>query len=82
MKTDDLKKILSDCVNDIAFEYNGKPCGLTVEVENYIPSFQMWCGESTKEYKDIQEVMNDNFFDGKSLSDLLCSQSDVKYSIL
>jgi hypothetical protein len=82
MKQDDLIKIVSGCINDIVFEYNGKPCGVTSEVENYVPTFQMWCGKDMKEYRDVQELINDKFFDSKSLSELLCAQNSMNYSVL
>ena len=65
-----IKKIISDCCNDVLFIYNGKKSGITSTVKNSIPTFQVWYGEKTKEYNDIDSVMSDNFFDGKSLNDL------------
>lgn len=67
---DKIKKIISDCCDDVFFTYNGKKSGITSTVENSIPTFQVWYGEKTKEYKDIDSVMSDNFFDGKSLDEL------------
>ncbi len=78
----DIFNIISRCINDIVFEYNGKPCGFTVEVKDYSPTFQLWYGDSTKEYKHAEDVINDNFFDGKSITDLLCSQPGIDYTIL
>lgn len=72
-----IQKIISDCCNDVFFIYNGKKSGITSTVKNSIPTFQVWYGEKTKEYKDIDSVMSDNFFDGKSLNELL---ETVKFS--
>lgn len=70
MKKDELKQIIADCCNDIVFSYNNKPSGITSEVVDYIPTFQAWHGEDTREYGSIDDVMNDPFYSGKSLNDL------------
>ena len=70
MKIEDLKDIIIQCVNDVLFSYNGKSCGITSEVHDYVPTFQMWYGDKTDEFSDINELINDKFFDGKSLSNL------------
>ena len=82
MKSDDLKKIVDSCLNDIVFDYNGKQCGITSTVHNYIPTFQVWYGQKTKEYDNVQDVVTDKFYDDKSLLDLLCSANPIKYAVL
>ncbi len=79
MKQNELKQIISECCNDITFEYNGKAAGITSTVENYIPTFQVWYGNEIKEYKTVEDVMSDPFYDGKSLNDI---SSYVEYEIL
>lgn len=71
MKKDDLKKIIADCCNDIVFSYNGMDSGITSEVNNYVPSFQAWHGDNIKVYDSADDVMNDEFYSGKSLNDLV-----------
>lgn len=71
MKKDELRQILSECCNDISFSYRGLPSGVTVEVRDYIPTYQAWQGNDTKEYDNVDEVMNDKFYSGKSLNDLV-----------
>ena len=71
MKKDDVKRIIVDCCNDIVFFYNGMDSGVTSEVINYTPSFQAWHGDNTKVYGSIDDVMNDKFYSGKSLNDLV-----------
>ena len=63
-----------NCGGDIYFTYNGKPCGLCSEVYNSIFYFQAWCGKEIKEYgsANIETVISDPFFDGKSITELLC----------
>ena len=59
-----------ECCNDVLFSYNGKSSGVTSEVHDYVPTFQMWHGADTKEYSNIDDLMADKFFSGKSLIDL------------
>ena len=54
----------------MSFIYNGKQSGVTSEVRDYIPTFTMWYGEKEREYSEIDEVMGDKFFDGKSLEEI------------
>ena len=64
-----LKQILSDCCNEVVFSYRGKSAGITSSVNDFIPTFQAWYGSETKEYKDIETVMTDNYFHEKSLEE-------------
>ena len=83
MNVTDLKNIISSCLNDVVFEYNHKKCGVTSEVHDYIPTFQAWCGNDTKEYSNVEDVFNDAFYDGKCLAELLCGKnSSVDFEIL
>ena len=70
MKKQDLKNIIADCCNDVIFAYNGKKSGVTSEVYDSIPTFQVWHGSETKEYSNVDDVMNDKFYSGKSLNEL------------
>lgn len=67
----ELKKIISSCMDEIYFSYNGKPAGACAEVTDYKMTFTLWYGDDTKDFDDIDEVMTSAFFDGKSLSDLV-----------
>lgn len=78
----ELTNIIENCVNDIVFQYNGKQCGVTSEVHNYVPTFQVWYGENTKEYSHVEDVITDKFYNDKSLAELLCSDNGVRYSVL
>lgn len=70
MNKDELRRILSECCNDISFSYKGLPSGVTSEVHNYVPTYQVWHGDDVKEYDNVDEVMNDKFYSGKSLNEL------------
>ena len=71
MSRDNLLNIISECCNDVLFTYNGKASGVTSTVVNYVPTFQVWHGDETKEYDNIDDVMDDKFYSGKSISDLI-----------
>ena len=70
MTRDALFQIIRECVNEVVFVYNGKKSGVTAEVEDSVPTFQVWHGDETKEYRTADEVMNDPFYSGKSLNEL------------
>lgn len=72
-----LKNIIADCCNDVLFTYNGKKSGVTSEVHDSIPTFQVWHGSETKEYDNVDDVVNDKFYSGKSIKDLL---PDIEFS--
>ena len=71
MKVDELRAIIAGCCNDVLFVYNGVQSGITSEVKNYVPVFRAWYGEKTKEYSNIDILMSDSFFGGKSLAGLV-----------
>lgn len=79
MTTQELRKIFSEYCNDIVFSYAGKPSGVTIEVSNYAPMFQVWHGDQTKVYDDLDDLMSDPFYSGKSLDDLA---EKVEFDIL
>lgn len=62
-----------DLGQDATFVYNGKKCGLFSEVESYNFSFDLWYGDQTKEFRnaELETIMSDPFFDGRSINDLL-----------
>lgn len=70
MSKSELKRIISECINDVVFTYNKKKSGITAEVKNSVPTFQVWHGSDIKEYADIDALMSDKFFSGKSIDDL------------
>lgn len=79
MNSNKLRKIISECCNDIVFFYQGKPSGITSEVHNFVPTFQVWHGDEIKEYDNIDDVMTDTFYSGKSLTDIA---KEVEFDIL
>ncbi|MCI9427371.1 MAG: hypothetical protein HFI81_06380 [Eubacterium sp.] len=53
------------------FSYKGKTCGVEPETNNSITTYCMWYGKVWKDYKGIDDLMTDRFFDGRSLTDIL-----------
>lgn len=70
MNIADLKNVILDCCNDVIFTYNGKKSGVTAEVNDSVPTFQVWHGSDMKNYKDVDALLSDEFFSGKSINDL------------
>ena len=71
MKLEKLRQIISSCYSDVIFTYNGLKSGITSEVTDSVPTFQVWHGNTTKEYSNVDVLMFDKFFSGKSLIDLI-----------
>lgn len=78
MSIEALKQTMELYINDVLFDFNGKKCGITSQVKDYIPTFQCWCGKKAKEYADVDSLLNDDFFDGKKLTDII---SEVEISV-
>jgi len=71
MNRAELKEIISECCNDVLFVHNGKQSGITSEVKDSVPTFQVWHGSETKEYSEIDNLLSDKFYSGKSIDDLI-----------
>ncbi len=53
------------------FDYMGKKCGIEPETKNGITTYCMWYGKNWKDYNDVDTLLKDQFFDGRSLTDIL-----------
>ena len=67
MSSTDLKEALLFEFWDIHFTFNGLPCGVEVEVHDSMPSFEGWYGNKSKKYTNVDMLIHDKFFGGKSL---------------
>lgn len=56
--------------NDVAFDIGGTPCGVASEVHDSIPIYQSWCGQNVKEYDNLDALVKDGFFLGKTLEEI------------
>ena len=75
MRALDLKERINSLCTHIPFTYNGKDCGVDPFNEKH---FDMWCGEDYMEAHSIDEVMDNPFFDGKALKDIVDQIEDVE----
>lgn len=76
MTISEVKKYLSDLIGHITFEYNGYSCGVDPITLN---SFDMWYGDNVITVDSIDEVINNNFFDGKSLKDIFDNITELEF---
>ena len=67
----EMRESLGVNYSDLSFSYHGKRAGVTSIVEDGWPTFTSWFGNAMKEYHNVDAVIADKFFDGKSLADLL-----------
>ncbi len=66
-----MRDIIMDCCNDVVFTYKQKPSGITSDVKEYTPIFHAWHGSETKDFNNVDDLMSDPFFSGKSINDLI-----------
>ncbi|CAJ1185097.1 hypothetical protein CP1MG86_MNBNLCLN_00764 [Companilactobacillus paralimentarius] len=71
MNIEQLKFKILDDGSGYTFTYDGKPCGMETEVENSVFTFDAWSGDKNKDYTDIDELMTDKFYSGKSITELI-----------
>lgn len=71
-----VKEYLGNLTSHITFEYDGKACGVD---PLSLDKFDMWYGDKSMTAHSIEEVINTNFFDGKSLEDILDDITDLEY---
>lgn len=67
MKPKDLKKLILSLTQDVVFEYDGAVACINPWNEAKI---EVGYDDSTKIYDDIDDVMNDPFYHGKSLQEI------------
>lgn len=71
MMIQELWDIVTGCVNDITFCVDGTSCGITPEMQDRIATFEVWCGDWVKTYDDVDVLMQDRIFCGKSLCEIV-----------
>ena len=79
MLREEVVKLIQDSYPTLIFDFNNKKCGVDIEVDNTIPKFQLWFGEKVKFYDDLNIMLDDNFFDGKSLSNLVEKGIEINF---
>ena len=71
----EIKDRLSEIVTQMTFIYNGKDCGVD---PMSITEFDMWCGDDFVTVNSIDEVMETELFDGKTLPDIIDDIEDLE----
>lgn len=67
MTADEIQTYLTKVVSHLTFTYQGKNCG----IDPFSPTdFDMWFGDEEMNAKSIEEVMDTDFFGGKSIRKL------------
>lgn len=61
--------------NSLFFLFHNKKCGLAPSVENGQFTYEIWCGERWTDHSSFDEAIQDKYFDGFSLVELLPSIS-------
>lgn len=67
MMSEKIRDRISEIASHFTFQYKGKNAGIDPFSKH---SFDMWFGDNEKRANSIDEVMNDKFFDGKSLAEI------------
>lgn len=67
MTANELKNQIAKMHSHVLFEYKGKTCGVDPLTEDL---FNLWFGNELISAHNIEEVMELDFFDGKSLNDI------------
>ena len=70
-----LRDRIGSLCTHVLFDYNGKACGVDPFDAGH---FDMWCGEDFMEAHSIEEVMQEPFFEGKALQDIIDQIENVE----
>lgn len=76
MTISELKDRLIKLVSHITFYYNGYACGIDPLSRNL---YEVWCGDDSFSVSSVDEVLNDELFDGRSLIDIWDDVTDLEY---
>lgn len=67
MKIEDLKKLILSLSQDVIFQVNGKTVCINPWNEH---KFEVGFGDINREYNNIDFLLNDKIYDGKSLNEI------------
>lgn len=73
MSIDDIRKILEVNFTHIAFDYDGKHCGVDPLAAD---RFDAWCGDEDEEFESVDELIESPFFNGKPLKEI-CDEVEI-----
>ena len=76
MTIQELKVHLTNLVGHVTFIYNGFSCGIDPLAKDL---FEVWCGDDAFSVSSVDEVLNDELFDGRSLTDIWDDVTDLDF---
>lgn len=76
MTIQELKDHLTNLVGHVTFIYTGFSCGIDPLAKNL---FEVWCGDDAFSVCSVDEVLNDELFDGRSLTDIWGDVTDLDF---
>lgn len=76
MKLLDLKNRIQSLVSYIGFDYNGVNCGIDPLARDH---FDMWYGDEYYKAESIDDVMNYQLFNGKTLTEIFNDIENIEY---
>ncbi|MFR4307333.1 MULTISPECIES: hypothetical protein [Acidaminococcus] len=68
MNKDVFKDRIYSLISAVTFDYKGKRCGVDPLSHQ---QYDVWYGDKCKTMTDINQVMNEPFFDNQSLADIV-----------
>lgn len=57
-------------INDVAFLYDGKQCGIGSIVNDRVPSFTVWCGTKYEDHSEFSDVLKSKIYDGQTIKEI------------
>lgn len=76
MTIQELREHLTKLVSHITFYYNGYACGIDPLSRNL---YEVWCGDDAFSVSSVDEVLNDELFNGRSLIDIWDDVTDLDF---
>lgn len=76
MTIQELRDHLTNLVGHITFYYNGYACGIDPLSRDL---YEVWCGDDAFSVGSVDEVLNDELFNGRSLIDIWDDVTDLEY---
>lgn len=64
---------IAEICSAVTWVYNNKPCGVD-PYGSY--KFVMWYGDVVEEFTTVEDVMNEPFFDGKTIEEIIPDMVD------
>ena len=76
MTLQELGNHLANLVSCVTFYYNGYACGIDPLSQNL---YEVWCGDDTFSVTSVDEVLNEELFDGRALKDIWDDVTEVNF---